>query len=343
VNLFRRLQNYLATLSQTVVVVSHDRDFVDAVAEEVIIVRDQILTYFDGTLSEYESARTKIRQNKERQHANIEKNRERLQAQITRAQKHAKARGDDKILAQAASRAKRITKLGMEKTEDGKRFKQSYRVGYHHDFRPQVVLDEPDPPVRMSLPVPSMLRAGGASQAVSARPLVTLEKVTLGYIGSNASTLNNVTLSLTPGMRVALLGSNGAGKSTLIKAIVGSDSAESMEVKVVSGTLTRASAVKIGYMAQHHVAALREQGISSPKLTPVSLVKQWMKLHGNDANLDPYAFLGSFGLGSLGAVPVGELSGGQLSKLALAQACSSSPHVLVTDEPGNYLVSSLSS
>jgi ATP-binding cassette, subfamily F, member 3 len=48
------LQNYLETISSTVLVVAHDREFVDAISQETIILRNKTLSYFDGNLSEYE-------------------------------------------------------------------------------------------------------------------------------------------------------------------------------------------------------------------------------------------------------------------------------------------------
>ena len=52
------LQKYLinlrSTSSRTVVLVSHDRDFIDAVCEEIIILENQSFTYFEGNLTEYE-------------------------------------------------------------------------------------------------------------------------------------------------------------------------------------------------------------------------------------------------------------------------------------------------
>ena len=55
------LQKYLETLKEstptppTIVIVSHDRDFITATSQELIILRSQALTYFRGSLSTYES------------------------------------------------------------------------------------------------------------------------------------------------------------------------------------------------------------------------------------------------------------------------------------------------
>ena len=48
--------------------------------------------------------------------------------------------------------------MGMEKTEDGKKFKQSYRAGYHDDYRPTIVLEREEEAVKFKLPVPTPLK-----------------------------------------------------------------------------------------------------------------------------------------------------------------------------------------
>ena len=48
------LQNYLDTISSTVLVVAHDREFIDAIAQETIVLRHKTLVYFDGNLTESE-------------------------------------------------------------------------------------------------------------------------------------------------------------------------------------------------------------------------------------------------------------------------------------------------
>ncbi|KAI9223154.1 P-loop containing nucleoside triphosphate hydrolase protein [Blastocladiella britannica] len=312
------LQEYVQTLDQTVVVISHDRQFLEATGEELIRIKDQKLTYFDGTLSAYESASRDARANKERQKENVEKRRAHLQAQIARNVKHAKASGSDKALGQAASRAKRIEKLGMEKTEDGKRFKVSYRAGWHADYRPTIVLENGDPRVTFKFPPPAKSRSTGST-------LLQVANVTVKYRGATKPALANATVSLGPRARYALVGRNGGGKSTLASVIAGA-------LRVSSGTVTLSPGVRVGFMAQHSL-----DDVASPDTTsPVSLVADWMHALGVSA-ADPHAHLGAFGLGALGAVPVSKLSGGQRAKLAMARACIGGPQVLVLDEPTNHL------
>lgn len=125
------LQNHLMNLrdssssSQTVVIVSHDRDFVDNVVEEVILLRDQKLTYFRGNLSEYEEDfrtrvlhMTRMQETQDRETTRMEKS-------IRETVKLGKKTGDDNKLRMAKSRQKKVEDAGMMVNEKGGRFKLS--------------------------------------------------------------------------------------------------------------------------------------------------------------------------------------------------------------------------
>lgn len=122
------LQKYLINLrsrsSRTVVIVSHDRDFIDNVCEEIMLLKDQSITNFDGNLSEYEqdlkSRRrylTTMKEAQDRQTAHMEKT-------IAQNIKAGKKSGDDNKLRQAVSRQKKLEdRSGMQVNAKGGRFK----------------------------------------------------------------------------------------------------------------------------------------------------------------------------------------------------------------------------
>lgn len=118
------LQDNLEQHPATLVLVTHDRAFADAIAEEVIILRDQTLERFAGTLSAYHIMRaekiihlTKMADAQERQKAH-------MQASIASAHAAAKRSGDTKKLSQAASRKKKLEdRMGIETSAKGTRFK----------------------------------------------------------------------------------------------------------------------------------------------------------------------------------------------------------------------------
>jgi ATPase subunit of ABC transporter with duplicated ATPase domains len=124
------LQKYLVDLrsesTKTVVAVSHDRDFIDGVCEEIILIKDKTLTYFSGSLTAYEedlkSRRLNLTRMKEAQDKQIAHMEKTIAANIKAGKNH----GDDNKLRQAVSRQKRLEdRTGMQVNAKGGRFKLS--------------------------------------------------------------------------------------------------------------------------------------------------------------------------------------------------------------------------
>ena len=124
------LQSYLLGLrsssSKTIVVVSHDRAFMDQVCEEIILLKDQTLVYFDGNLTAYEEdlefRRLNLERMQESQNRQIAHMKETIADNIKAGKKH----GDDNRLRQAVSRQKKIEdRSGMQVNARGGRFKLS--------------------------------------------------------------------------------------------------------------------------------------------------------------------------------------------------------------------------
>lgn len=124
------LQEHLVSLrsteEKTVIVVSHDRDFVDHVCEEMILLKAKSLVYFSGNLSAYEKDLrsrivylTRMQEAQDRETARIEKT---ISANI----KLGKKSGDDNKLRMAKSRQKKLEdQAGMQVGATGGRFKLS--------------------------------------------------------------------------------------------------------------------------------------------------------------------------------------------------------------------------
>ena len=151
-------------------------------------------------------------------------------------------------------------------------------------------------------------------------PLMQTDRINLGY-GDNPL-LQNVAFSIQSHDRIGLLGMNGAGKSTLIKALA-------QELAPLSGSITTAQNLRIGYFSQQHLDTLRED--ESPlwhmqKLAP-------------DANLQVLRnYLGGFHFqGDRVNESIQDFSGGEKARLALALLIWKKPHLLLLDEPTNHL------
>ena len=122
------------------------------------------------------------------------------------------------------------------------------------------------------------------------------------------------------GERLLILGLNGAGKTTLMRLLAGRDHAD-------DGTITFGHKVSAGYYAQEH------EGITSGR----SMIDH-MRESADVADQDLRALLGMFGLkGDMAFQDAGTLSGGEKTKLALAQLVAGRHNLLLLDEPTNNL------
>ncbi|KIJ65282.1 hypothetical protein HYDPIDRAFT_111201 [Hydnomerulius pinastri MD-312] len=310
------LQEYLMTEVDglTLVVVSHDREFLDNVTEETIILRNKTLTYHVGNFSEYVQNTEEQRVRKQTMLDNQEKKRARMVSSIQQNVQRAHATGDDKRLGQVASRKKKLDRLGMEKTEDGKRFKVSYWSGYHLSARAEIEVDKGITTRALKVPEPEPLRYSG--------PVLTLKEASFRYPGQTKDVIKECSLDITPGARIAFLGPNGCGKTTLLNLLTGTTSP-------TAGEVYRHSRLRLGYFSQDAVDAL------TPSRTPVA---EMMTRHKGLKEQECFAHLGAVGVtGDIAVRTIASLSGGQRNRVALALVLYEQPHILVLDEITNHL------
>ncbi|ORY17528.1 ABC transporter ATP-binding protein uup-1 [Clohesyomyces aquaticus] len=320
------LQNYIQNLTQTTVLITtHDRDFGDAVAEELIVLRNQVLEKFRGNLSLYERERhkkarhlTKMKDAQDRQRKHMEKT-------VAGNIKAAREKGDDKKLKQAASRMKKLDdRMGLQVSARGGRFKLNRDlVGYGLTHRAEIEIPDFDPPVKMAFPRnPPDLRFPSA--------LVSLEKVSFSYPGrKSAPVLVDIDLTIHPGARVGLAGLNGSGKTTLVSLIMGSEEGAIGGLTPTKGTITRHPRAKFGRFSQQSVEELTAIAAQNPKLTALSHLIEFAGSEMDEKNARQ--LLGSLGLQGHTAsdVPLALLSGGQKVRLALAKVLCPPPQLLI--------------
>jgi ATP-binding cassette subfamily F protein 3 len=326
------LQDYIRNLKgTTVLVTTHDRDFGDAVAEEVIILRNQTLETFRGNLSLYERERwkkvkwlTKMKDAQDKQKKHIEKT-------IAGNVKAAKERGDDKKLKQAASRKKKLDeRMGIQVGLKGGRFKLNRDLGgYHLSNRAEIEVPDFDPPAQLAFPKqPPDLRFPGA--------LANLEKVSFAYPGRKKNPiLTDVDLTIHPGARIGLAGLNGSGKTTLVSLIMGGDDNQGLVPS--SGTITRHARVRMGRFSQQSVEDISAIASSQAQLTAL---RHLMETAGPDIQeKDARGLLGGLGLQgqTVSDVPLVLLSGGQKVRVALAKLLWPPPQLLILDEVTTHL------
>lgn len=128
------LEGYLKYLNEktncTMVVVSHDRTFVENVCDEVVILRDRSLKYFRGTLSEYEQDFHERKLYMLRMKEASDRQTARFKQTIAQNIQQGKKMDDTNRLKQAKSRQKRLDeRSGMQVNAQGHRFKASRDAG----------------------------------------------------------------------------------------------------------------------------------------------------------------------------------------------------------------------
>ncbi len=167
-----------------------------------------------------------------------------------------------------------------------------------------------DPQAHFEFPSPERLQ----------NALLTIENGVAGY--DDKPVLQNLNLRIEPDDRIALLGANGNGKSTLAKIL-------SHRLLLMSGKMTLAKKMKIAYFSQHQTEEL------DVEKTPYEMLSAQMPLA---TETQIRAQLGAFGLNKAKSdTLIGQLSGGEKSRLLLALITKDAPHLLILDEPTNHL------
>ncbi len=274
------LEGWLARFPGAALIVSHDRGLLDRAVEAIAHLDRGKLNLTPGGYDEFVRIRTEQAMQHTRMAERIAAQRAHMQSFVDRFRSKATK------ARQAQSRIKALEKL------------------------PALESVVEDAPTKFDFPAPKRL----------APPILTLERVSIGYDGRPV--LSGINLSLDMDDRVALLGSNGNGKSTLAKLIAG-------RLEALSGEVRRSPRLGVGYFAQHQTDELvmDETPIDHmtrvlPQATPPQVRSQ----------------LARFGLDADRAGnKISALSGGEKARLLLALATRDAPQLLILDEPTNHL------
>jgi ATPase subunit of ABC transporter with duplicated ATPase domains len=314
------LQHFLTTAlhGTTVVLISHDRALLNAVATDMIHFADQRLVYYAGDYDAFVQTRAEQQQKQQHLYDWQTRTEAHIHESIAHALQRAHASGDDKALGQVASRRKKLERFGVEKTDDGRR----WRVGTRRKdatfdgMRRRVEAPVEERPIVFKLGPPPELLVHG--------PTLQLRDVSVRY--GDRTILTHVSLDVPArGTRLGIVGANGSGKSTVLALLAGT-------LAPTSGGVVRHHSLRVGVFAQHDVARL------DPSSTPVRHLHAAFPDGAYATEHDARQALGGFGLsGPIALQPIRTLSGGQKTRLVLATLALSQPHVLLLDEPSHHL------
>jgi ATP-binding cassette, subfamily F, member 3 len=295
------LEAWLQRYDGTMIVISHDREFLDAITRVTLHLDDTKLTRYTGNYTAFEEMRAERMLQAQ---ANFAKQQERV-AHLQKFIDRFKAKASK--AKQAQSRVKALAR--MEKLAP---------VLTSSDF--QFEFREP-----MNLPNP-MLAFAGVACGYPPRAAEDGDGNETGSPGQATVIVRDINRSVLAGQRIGILGANGQGKSTLVKTIA-------RELQPIAGEITEGKGLTIGYFAQQELDVLSLG--DGPLMHMVRLARDVGPPAREQELRD---FLGSFRfVGDMANQAVGTLSGGEKARLVLAMLVWQRPNLLLLDEPTNHL------
>lgn len=272
------LEGFLSNYKGGVLLISHDRFFLDKVATKILDLENKTTVLYDGNYS------TAMRIKAERRLA--------LESAYAKQQEH--IRETEEYI--------RRYKAGVKAKQARGREKQLQRLE-------RIIL----PPQKAGFNYFMFHKPEECAQRVA-----ELDDVSVSF--GNHKIFEHLSLLIRKGDGVAIVGPNGAGKTTLLKLLLG-------ELQSPTGNIKIGSRVKIGYYSQQH------EGLS-PTNTVFDEILSSFGLNDEQARhcLGAFLFKGD-DIYKL----IGDLSGGEKSRLALLKLMLTGANFLVMDEPTNHL------
>jgi ATPase subunit of ABC transporter with duplicated ATPase domains len=293
------LEEFLLGFPGEVLVVSHDRRFLDDTVSQILELDGGTLIAYEGGYTAYRDAKAHAAARRELVYEAQEKRHRRLKADITATRGHAQ-HTENTVSRAEAPRMKRYAKKVAKKAQARERRLVRELESDEHIEKPRHV-----GPLKVELEG----SAGG-------RLVAALRDVSAGWDGTPL--LRGVDLVIHGRDRIAVTGANGAGKSTLLA--------------LLEGTL----APLAGRVERPVEAAVLQQG---PDALPADVpAVAFVRAHADVGEGEARRLLGHFGLEGAAALrPLGRLSPGERARTAIAAMVAAKAELLLLDEPTNHL------
>ncbi len=295
------LETWLKRYAGTMLVISHDREFLDSVTSVTLHIDNARLLRYGGNYSAFETMR----------------------ADQMALQQSAMVRQQDKIahLQKFIDRFKATASKARQAQSRVKALERMERIApvladaeFTFEFQEPVTLPNP------------MLSMQGASFGYPPPPDAPA--------GSPPTVIvRNINRSVHAGQRIGILGANGQGKSTLVKTVA-------RTLAPISGEITEGKGLNIGYFAQQELDVLRPEDTPMQHMIDLAKAALAGNRGGwiNAREQDLRNFLGTFNFsGDMVKQPVGTMSGGEKARLVLCMIVWQRPNLLLLDEPTNHL------
>ncbi|GIK28407.1 MAG: ABC-F family ATP-binding cassette domain-containing protein [Phototrophicaceae bacterium] len=314
------LEGLLGRWPKAVLIVSHDRRFLDQTVNTIWVMTPFGIEPYKGNYSAY----VKQREEREARAMDLyEAEMERMWKEFDFI-KRFKKDGD----SQAIGRLRRLTRdlvaidqLGLVQYLGYKKWSDT-GIGNIRMFtvaEAEAALKAIEAPVVRTPFLKMRLADGGRS----GERVLSLHKLTVGYPGRPLLTADD--LHVYRGQIVALTGPNGAGKTTLLRTLLD-------ELPALSGRFSFGHNVKVGYFAQAHESLNPEQSVLDSLIAAGGAIGKAIGLREARTRLGTYLFRGDDVFKR-----VGDLSGGERARVALAMLALHGANLLLLDEPTNHL------
>ncbi len=191
------LEQYIRSYAGSVVMITHDRYFLDQTVSRIFELENHKLYSYEGTYSDFAAAKKLRLLTEERRYERNQREIERQEEMIRRFKGH----GTEKLAKRAASREKRLEK--MEKIEKPLHAKKAVKMKFEQNFQSGT----------------DVISAKGVSKC-------------FGFGDERQNLFEGVDFEIKRGERVCIVGANGIGKTTLLKIIIQEIRQDSGRIKI---------------------------------------------------------------------------------------------------------------
>ncbi|WP_163530091.1 Vga family ABC-F type ribosomal protection protein [Halobacillus ihumii] len=300
-----KLEQQLKRRQEAMVIVSHDRAFLDALCNQIWELEDEQIRIYSGNYTEYEQQKEAARKHHEKEYEKyIHKKKQLEEAMEQKDQKAQRAVKKPKNLSGSEAKAAKLAKPYFAKKQ--KKLNQGVKsIQTRLEQLDKVEKIKELPPIKMAVT---------HEESLNKRVIIRGEKVS-GAAGDRLL-WKAFDFSVAGGDKVALIGPNGSGKTTFLRMIL--EDKQGIHIS---------PSVSFGYFSQMlEVLEVNDSildNVSSTSSQDPTLIRTVLARLGFFRN-DVFK-------------PVHVLSGGERVKVAFAKLFVSDANVLILDEPTNYL------
>lgn len=297
------LESMLKKYNGAMILVSHDRNFLDALCNKIVEIDNGKLRVYNGNYTSYTYLKSKEREREKFEFEQYISEKKRLE--YAKAKKINSRDSIKKAPKRMGNSEARLHKMGDQR---GKKNLDGNVKAIQSRIDKLEVKEKPKEITKIKICIKDGLE-------IVSKNLIEINNLTLLVQGKKL--LDNVSFKIKRNKKIALLGGNGCGKTTLIKEIIRNNNA----------SIRTNTKVKIGYFDQSQEILKEDKSILDNIKVSSSFNETFIRI-----NLNLFGFRGDSVYKN-----VRLLSGGEKVKVALCKIILEDNNFLVLDEPTNYL------